>query len=68
VDLDAGDVGEYVRMTAAFTRGAMIMTSAVLDMGISVPIDCFLCALLVPDIPVEYLAISDFVQEHELAS
>jgi len=39
----------------------MIMTSAVLDKGISVSVACFLCALLVPDIPVEYLAISDFV-------
>ena len=68
MDLDAGGVGEYVRMTAAFTRSAMIMMTVVLDMGISVSVACFLCALLVPDIPVEYLAISDFVQEHELAS
>ena len=55
-------------MTAAFTRGAMIMTSAVIDMGFSVPVAWFLCAFLVVDIPVEYLAVSDFVQEHELAS
>lgn len=61
MDLDAGSVGKYVQMTAAFTRGAMIMTSAVLDMGISISVACFLSALLVPDIPVEYLAISDFV-------
>jgi len=46
----------------------MITTSAVLDMGNSVSVACFLCALLVLDIPVGYLAISDFVQEHELAS
>lgn len=61
MDLDAGGVGEYVRMTAAFTRGAMTMTSAVLDMGISVSVACFLCALLVADIPVDYLAISDLI-------
>ena len=52
MDLDAGGVGEYA-LTAAFTRGAMIMMSAVADMGISVPGACFLGAFLVGDIRAE---------------
>ena len=42
-------------MTAAITRGAMNMMSAVIDMGFAVAVAGFPMASLVVDIPVEYL-------------